>query len=280
MSKFNEGFTGDVLANRHDSAEIKSRIPEVYTKYQELIKPESAVLVVGPSASLTYDASLLFVANLLGEEGELFVADPLSNKTTSNAELEKKIGGDVAGIGNVDHYLDEIQLLKNNGLALAEPKWLGEESGAQKIALPDNSLDIIVDHNTSVFIAGLPGFLSPQEKREKILNTIYKEYHRVLKTSGKILLQTDNEKYELEKNEFFTKILESGGFRVEQCVVNDVMEIPIDQSVYQNLSSSSDAGLSFMNVLPYYLKNRDGKYTIRFEIRDHISPNLYICSKK
>ena len=120
--------------------------------YTENIRPTDTVVSVGPSASILKDATLLLASSLLSSEGRLYIADPLSPQNTQTyAELQARIGGVVTGIGNVERILAEIAELQRLGMNLQTPEWLGETSAAQNIPLPDQSVDVVSDHNTSVF---------------------------------------------------------------------------------------------------------------------------------
>lgn len=255
-------------------------------KYREIIKPDDKVVVIGISIGVFYDASLLCVSDILKESvsSELYVVDPISRKDGSMySELREKVKGVVEGIGNVDSYFAELDLLKRRGMYLKEPKWLGVDSGAQNINLPDESMDVIVDHNTSVFLGGLPGL---NKNRNEILYSIYQEYCRVLKRGGKVLLQTDKKRYALEGNSL-TSILSNSGFEVDEVTVDDKLEIPVDRVTYNNWAVELKARVDKQDhddlnskLMFNRIEDRGGDKFLVFRSLDQPSRNLFIAIKK
>ena len=149
-------------------------LPETNKIFSEVIKPRDIVVVVGPSYTMLNDPSLLMTSRLLDEKGTLYVVDPISRTSGQDISKIRAKLGIVTGTGDVDSYISEINSLRKAGLSFEEPKWLGAESGAQKIVLREGSVDVIVDHNTSVFLAGLPQVRSNPERSE-VLYRIYRE---------------------------------------------------------------------------------------------------------
>lgn len=258
--------------------------PELSRLYSEIITPSSSVVVVGPSHSIFTDATLLF-ATYLASRGNVYVADPISTKNTTYDEMSQKVGGKVAGIGNVDNILSEISALQKAGLELQSPQWLGPESAAQKIPLPDESIDVIIDHNTSVFLAGKPERPNNLEEQIKELEKCYREYARVLKIGGHILLQTDINTYQLHDDSqgqsLLDSLLKKFGFSVIHQQVEDEFVIPIGGPFSQRVLDTPKYRQE--EQLLYYINRRmersNGKNVIKFRNTRHISNDVFIAQK-
>ncbi|MEK7551069.1 MAG: hypothetical protein AAB532_00510 [Patescibacteria group bacterium] len=257
-------------------------LPEAGKVYQEIIKPNNAVAVVGPAYSLFKDPGLLLASFLVRSEGKLYVVDPVSRENQRDYDqLSEGVGGIVTGIGNIDHYLEEISSLRGLGAPLKNPEWLGTDSGAQNIALPDDSLDVIIDHNTSVFLAGKPDTSALPERRAE-LEKIYREYQRVLRVGGKLLLQTDNIRYGLQgdtpQKGLINEVLKDLGFQASDIEVKDTITIPISGDFYKAVAESHrDDGILW--YLSLRLSEKNGAHMLTFEKPDHYSPNFYIATK-
>lgn len=257
---------------------------ELSKLYSEIITPSSSIVVVGPSHTIFTDASLLF-ASYLASRGNVYVADPISTNNTSYDEMSQKVGGKVAGIGNVDNILSEITALQKSGLELQIPQWLGPESAAQKIPLPDESIDVIIDHNTSVFLAGKPSIPNNLETRIRELEKCYKEYARVLKTGGHILLQTDINMYQLHNDGqgqlLLDSLLKKFGFSVIYQQAEDEFVIPIEGPFLQRVLDKSEYRQE--EQLLYYInrrmEKRNGKNIIKFRNTGHVSNDVFIAQK-
>ena len=271
-----------------ETGEKLNRVTEASNIYSENIRPNDVVVVVGPSSSLLHDATLLFVSHLV-RDGTIYVADPITRSDPrSYDEMEKAIGGKVTGIGDVSHYLSELNALKNAGMRLSDPKWLGPESAAQKIPLPDNFADLIVDHNTSVFLAGLPDETNVAE-RKRILQAIYSEYHRVLKPLGKVLLQTSNVRYQFDGGltsvGLLERVLAANRFSVIKQKVEDVVKIPIEGKFYDAIFENDDyksalaRGRELLWFLNKRLKVEDGQNVLEITNTDHKSDDFYVATK-
>lgn len=272
-----------------ETGEKINRLIEASNIYGENIRPNDVVVVVGPSSSLLHDGTLLFVSRSV-TDGTIYIADPITRSDPrSNDEMEKAIGGKVTGIGDVSNYLSELNALKNAGMSLSDPIWLGPESAAQKIPLPDNFADLIVDHNTSVFLAGLPSNTNVAE-RERILQVIYSEYHRVLKPLGKVLLQTSNDRYQLGGGltsvGLLERVLAANGFSIIEQKVEDVTKIPIEGKFYDAILANDDykSALARGQALLWFLNRRleveGGQNVLEITNTDHKSDDFYVAIKK
>lgn len=252
--------------------------------YAENIRPTDTIVSVGPSASIFKDASILLASSLLSQQGKLYVADPLSEKIAyTYDQLLAKIGGVVTGIGNVDRIVAEIEELQRLGMNLQIPQWLGETSAAQNIPLPDHSVDVISDHDTSVFLADRAIFDNPIQ-REDTLRDIYTEYSRVLRPGGKILLQTNKQLLKRTRNfktEIIRKILQESGFLVVEKQIEERIDIPIQPETVDFLKSIEELhdDKSRVRFLGRKVIQDIGTPMLRFDQPDHWSPDLYLGVK-
>ncbi len=272
----------------HPKPEVASII------YSENIKPNNTVVVVGPSASIFHDPTLLLISSLLSSDGRLYIADPISReKSESYDKLSRKIGGVVTGIGGVERILDEIDSLRRLGMVLETPVWLGEMSAAQNIPLPDHSVDVIADHNTSVFLAISGVNRDKPTLRKTTLRNIYNEYSRVLKPGGKLLLQTSTERYKDEgifEKAIVEKTLLDSGIGVIKKKVDEIVNIQVgidfsnllrnaDKSDYP-ATHKQDSDQELLWFLRQRLSEEKGKHFLKFDKPDHWSPDFYIGSKQ
>jgi SAM-dependent methyltransferase len=258
----------------------------LFDTYKDIVRPGRSVVVIGPSASIYLDATSVLAAYLLGPDGKLFMADPNSQNFSYREEMEKKVGGVVTGIGDVHRYMREMASAKSCGMVLANPVWLGGESGAQHIPVEDSSLDVVVDHNTSVFLAGIPSLphYSDALLREVLLSC-FREYARVLRQDGDIIIQTNNTKYKLINKatgkSVVLQILEKCGFYVTQRQTQDIVMIPIEENVADQLKKQQfvNCGDNTGYFLGSRVVERGDKYFIRFDKQDHYSEDLYLAKR-
>lgn len=235
----------------------------------EVIKPGAKVVVVGPSFSLTHDATLLLASSIVNQEGEIFVADPESASQTSKRTYDDllKLSGGAAtwGIGDVDNYLSEIQKFQSFGFDLKTPRWLGPESTAANIPLENDYLDILIDHMTSPQLGG-----RTEDKRVRVFSLIYGEYNRVLKKDGKILLFTSSAFFG-EINKTIQIAMEKTGLVVETKDIEDIVEFPMTSEVYSHLqkfqkhSPTKTANNTLRDILLKRSFRRDDRYFVKFK---------------
>jgi SAM-dependent methyltransferase len=249
----------------------------LYREYDKLIKPGQVVVVVGPSSTIFNDATLLLASQILGGKGKLFVADPVSSKdSTPYDQLRAKLGV-VSGIGNINQHIGEIESLIEKGIPATPPVWLGKESAAQNIPLEQESVDVLIDHNTSVFLANS----SQQESTTNVLKNCYREYYRVLKKGGHVILQTDAGKYSLGKRLFKKGAIEQSlreiGFSVTHQKIEDKIFIPVGDNFVNSIPKASGSKPLV------FLKDRvvicNKKHYLKFDKQDHRSNDVYIATK-
>ncbi len=248
----------------------------LYRKYKEVVAPGQIVVVIGPSSTIFNDATLLLTSRLLEGQGNVYLADPVSRKdNTSYKELRQKLGT-VSGIGNVEQHISKIQSLIENGLQATLPSWLGPESSAQKIPLEDSSVDTLIDHNTSTFLAASSG----KGIDKQFLKTSYKEYYRVLKEGGQVILQTDDKN--LPRGGLFSKTyveqaLKEAGFSVTRQKIADKVLIPIEEELVEKLSNVAES--TTLRIIKDRVVSYKNSNFLQFDRQDHRSDDFYIATK-
>lgn len=244
--------------------------------YADHIHANDQVVVVGPSVSPFLDPTLLFVASRLGLKRDVFIADPQSGKIHSLEERmeARDTAGGIAGVGNVTLYTRELEVMRDCGLSLATPIWLGSQSGVHNIPLVDGSVDRIVDHNTSVFVAGCESghahFLDTLDHMDKTLH----EYRRVLKYGGTVMLQTDARDWhvgEYTLDRVLPDLMRDHGFSLQHVHVRDVFTIVFPQDVF-------DRYILRVSGLINFGAYHNGRLRIR--VGEYGSPDLYIAVKR
>lgn len=183
-------------------------ITDTQSVYEELTGRTGDIIVVGPSRGIEYDAGLLFLA--ARAQGRVLIADPMYGKWWVPQESLNGMVGQTGGYGDVPRYLEQISQLRQAGLRrIADPEWLGSESGFWRIPVAEASADTIIDHATSQFIASNlleierqkteSGFIDPDTMTSEIGDTLirgYREYFRVLRSGGKALVFVNRTGYQ------------------------------------------------------------------------------------
>src|SRR4030043_405863 len=96
-----------------ESEMTSSGIKESWQVHRSLIKPSDNVAVVGPGESLFIDPTLVAVAQIMaGGGGELVAVDPKCSDSLAQIEYHP-VESRVAGVGNIDTYLNEIRTLQS-----------------------------------------------------------------------------------------------------------------------------------------------------------------------
>lgn len=282
-----------IMMRDSEAGEVNKFLGDVYGEYKKVISKEDAkVVVIGPSVSVFSDPTLLLTAHLTGKKGDLYVVDPrdqIEDRVSSN---ENTAVGILRTSGNINNHLRQMGLFKKIGMNLMSPKWLGKESDIKNIKLPDNSVDVIVDHSTSTFLAEVEAYrdfrLHFVPTRDAYLKTCFDEYQRVLKDGGCLLLQANVEHYCFGRTEIgmgkqvLMDLLEGGGFEVEYKKINNVLKIPIDDVVLDVLKEDIDTDKwgTFDGGDLHELKKRivqdQNKHFIQF---NDSSPDLFVAKK-
>lgn len=228
----NAFFEGPIFPGRNS---------ELSTLYRRYIRPTDVVVDVGPGWTIRDDPSLVLLANMLSNGGKLYIVDPLSQ--THGAQ----------GTGNVDIPMTEVKELRKCGMPLAEPTWLGKDSHAEHIPLADHSVDAIVDHNTSLFLMQT----NNDRSKEDGLQSIYREYRRILRHGGRLILQTDCARFGTTRKQL-ENVLSRVGFGVKYERVQDVCSIPITEETFHTVRATASGDLT---------RVQDGKYFFVREAR-------------
>jgi hypothetical protein len=275
-----------------EAGEVKKVVKNIYEEYKNVVSKEDAkVVVIGPSISVFTDPTLLLTAHLIGKKGNLFVVDPQTQeKPTGNETTIDKI---LQNSGNINNHLKQIDLFKKIGMDLMSPKWLGKESDIKNIELPDNSIDVIVDHSTSIFLAELNTYkdfsLNFVSTRNEYLKSCFAEYQRILKNEGCLLLQANAENYCLRKTEMgigkqtLSDLLQSNNFEFNYIKINDVLKIPINDVTLDILKENIDMDKwgTFNGRDLHELKIRIVQSQNKNFIQFHdSSPDLFVAKKK
>jgi hypothetical protein len=177
------------------------------------------------------------------ESGTIHIADPKTIGVTGNYGDALSVGGLAGGYGNVKMHTQQLLKLQQFENRLLVPTWLGEQSGFHRIPLPDNSVDCIYEHGTSLYLImnwlaytrrDNSFFDSPltNEEEQGIVTQYaakgYREYFRALKHRGSVVLQTNRAGYQPDYGtwkgspEYANQkdILRSVGFQVQQYRIN------------------------------------------------------------
>jgi len=267
----------------------RNNIEEASKVYSEIIMPGHTVLSIGPSKSLLYDPTLLYASWVLGNKGKLYVVEPQSSKAKSRFMSPEK----VQGIGDINHYLKEIYDLRKLGMDLTKPRWMGVGGTATHTGLKENSVDIIIDHHTSIYLAGW--ISGHQEESARLLSDIYSEYSRVLRDGGKLLLQTNLKRYVEDKSllqdeSLLQRLLTAAGFEVNHRLIKDIFSIPLHTDVTDKIIKSrrrnNQQKLHTVNYLHSLITSRGENSYLQFVVSDdnlnlgYISEDLFIGTKK
>jgi hypothetical protein len=248
------------LRNRPETPPITevAKAPEAWTIYAGNIHTGDTVISVGPHSDIQADSSLLLAAYQLRNGGRLLIADPQYEMLLGETrdEAVAKAGSNIVGAGSVKDHLEQLASLRNMGVPLAVPAWLGERCTAQHLRnsdgspIADGSIDAITDNGTSPFIVSSwrGGVISNIGE----LQSIYDEYARVLKMGGRIILQVDTNQYHTsdDQNVDFRKILEQTGLKVREYQVESVFQIPINDRSYRRIASSQDINKRHLKQTP------------------------------
>ncbi|MCL4360007.1 hypothetical protein M1555_02005 [Patescibacteria group bacterium] len=256
--------------------------PELADVYGTLIGQDDRVMVVGPSISSALDAGLLY---FLSRHPMVTILDPRFEGEAGSFGRQSVVVRHADGRGNIQHYLREIDMLRALGMPLGIPNWLGSESGLQKIGLPDASLDVIIDHDTLVYVCF--ELCSGRRNREHFLFGVLENYWRVLAPGGRLLLQTNNHPGRWGKRFFVPqqipvdRLLREVGFSVDHETVMDILKIPITGEVFDAIRMLRGEVTATSNTgeLWKHLRERDGSYWLEFDEPHHPSPDLYIACK-
>lgn len=217
-------------------SEITRPLSETSDIYRDHIKPKDTVVVVGPSTSIYNDTSAFLVSTILAGQGSFYVVDPqVSGDRMDWGSVSRRAGGYVTGAGGIDRHLEELRVLKKIGMRMTTPKWLGKKSSAQRMDLADSSCDVVADHNTALFIAGLRG--DNEEERWQRTIKVFREYARVLKTGGSLLFQTNHQYDFVDSTSNLKMLLQRVGITAVKQVVDDIIRIPVPLEICRKITS-------------------------------------------
>jgi len=238
--------------------------------YKNHIRPGMKALVVGPSKHLSYDPSLLYTAQLLGPDGVLYICDPQSS---AEKDRRKAHAHTIRGYGDTSVVIAELEELRKLGMELPRIEWLGRESYIQATGLGEGSVDVIVDHGTSPFVAG--SVSDNSSNREKDLGLIYPEYSRVLKTGGTLILQTHRGNYDKGKAPLTGEIATALNpfFQLSYHRVDDMFQIPVSDTLARGFESSR---VDNPRYLPGFQISNVPFQNMNSYNTDHHCPDLYI----
>jgi SAM-dependent methyltransferase len=249
--------------------------------FAEHIHRGQTAVVIGPGAGIADDASFLTAAHFLGRSGLLRVVDPKS--FTRSAHNDPDLKGPVRGAGNIDLYLRQLTYFYDGGMDMALPIWVGPEGTCASTTLPNQSCDIIIDHDTSPFVT----VSSDKSKQIYWLNKTYNEYARILRPGGVLLLQTSNQRHEFGKRRgqiSLMRLLEDSGFSVTTQKVIDKFYIPLS-SIDANLLKTVPIDTEVFDKISHNVKEgKPGVYYFEREARQsslpHKSVDMYLGIRK
>lgn len=267
-----------------------SQVTETWEIYKELVHPNKTVLIPGPSASPSLDATLLFFATTY--RGKILVVDPKDTDDKAELEERRRLIGPIKGFGNIRNYLHMLAVLKEKvGIHIeTEPEWLGQTSSLTSIlnlgglSLPAGSIDYVIDHNTSGSIAEAIGqeqrnasFRETKGERD-FLNTVYSQYANILPKGGIAFIAVP---HIMNANERI-QLLEARGFSVSQRRITDRLSIPASDITYSNLQNLSMQNDVEGSLAQWFLMSNSGRRnnnTINLLPFHYQCPQMLIASK-
>jgi hypothetical protein len=261
---------------------------ESWQFYKDIIRPDQINVVVGPGLRPDLDPSLMLVASLVGDgSGKILVVDPKTSNHPENSTNRPSF--ETVGAGNINSHLDYLKMIKQLGIDLKDPEPLGPDSYAQHIQLPDNSVDVLVDHGTGAFIiCSQPG--KSIELKKQQLTELFQEYTRVLKPGGKIIFQVDNGIYDFENSVFLSQfninileLMEKANLVTTHHRVNDKFQFNISNRIFDNIISERSSG-NFDKIRTWLLSasaiKKHDQFILSFKPSVHSCPDLYLGVKK
>jgi hypothetical protein len=263
----------------------------------ELLKQElnpfrnELVVVVGPSASIGRDSTLLESAiTMAGSKGQLLVVDPKHQGAT--ADRANGAGDASFGIGDYDAYLKQLIYLKELGIPMKIPTWLGPASSGQQMLVKSNSIGLIIDHCTLGFVYQYANKSKKLdiEQSLKLVQLISQEYIRVLRPGGKIYLQINCRGYEFAGNlkeasaKPFLPVLFEGLTLCYSQQVTDIGRIALSPRVYQSILKHEKKLDCKAEIPPIRIRNLCGYRTMTnqvlfFNRYGHIGNEVYVYTK-
>lgn len=192
---------------------------DVYARY---IQNASSVVAVGPNFSVTLDASLAF-ACYQAKAGTVFVVEPQGDRYEEDSREH------VRGVGGWKYHESELDSLRNAGVSLARPNWLGPDATIETLndALAPESIQVVVDHGTAEFLAKNP-------MSDMTFDSIFERYYRVLQPGGLLLLSVHPDIDKLRSQAALARL----GFTTEVFSVSDEVIIPLTMEANNALQES------------------------------------------
>lgn len=261
---------------------VGQELPYTWEVYQQYLRPGMHAVVMGPGASIAYDASFLTAAWLLGKDGLITVVDPKGPSPV--VRVDPTVKGPVKGSGDALFHISQLQFLRANGMNIAETGWAGPQGTIASTTLPDMFCPVIMDHNTSPFVT------VSDNRKERIywLEKTYAEFHRILEPQGVVLLQTNAKRYKFGTGRgkiSLNEILRGAGFNVTHIQVNDIFHIPLTAEEADVLRSVPIETEVFDSIQRNIRQDDKGVWYFERRAREtqfvnsHESQDMYICQR-
>lgn len=245
-------------------------------------------IVVGPNDGSEKDPTLLFTSYLLAKSGggKLFIVDPqeemlFSDDTRGFNNQQIQPGNVIAGCGDIQKHLKQLEIFRNSGIPGVIPEWLGKGSNIHQIALPSNSVRTIIDHHTSVYLMEYLSYkdiLHSSESRKNFLLQTFQEYARILSKRGRLLLQSHTVEHASIKT--LSELLTASGFSINHHSVKDCFTLQISPDVINNLSNYHGAlRYPVEEITRLDIENSGNKAKIHLYPKDYHCSDFFVCTR-
>lgn len=261
--KLKETSTSESLQQVHyvSAAEVfRQRIPQ-----------DGIHLCIGIGCTIVDDASLLLrLHNTFGLVGSrTIIVDPQETPQAKHVIGQRQY---ITGQGNVSLHREQIQLLRESGVSLAQDEYAGTAYGCFR--MPESfagRISGISDHNTLAYlIRGSLGASLQTSGNIRLFSYGLTQYRNMLMPGGVLYFQCREAPYfihyKTEKIIPYTRLMRNAGFsRVDSYTVDDVWDMPFPMKAMAAFSGSQEHSDAAGYLLQRDIANlvTDGNLVIR-----------------